>query len=45
MDNHGCFHRKKISNSRFAREKLRPDRAEYGEKDTVPGKLLKTIVM
>jgi hypothetical protein len=45
MNNRGCFHSKKISNSRFAREKLRIDRAGYGEKDTVSEKLLKTIVI
>jgi hypothetical protein len=45
MDNHGFFNRKKISNSRIAWEKLGIDSAGYGEKDTVSGKLLKTIVM
>jgi hypothetical protein len=43
MDNRACFHSKKISNLHFAREKLSPDGAGYGEKDTGAGKLLKTI--
>jgi hypothetical protein len=45
MDNLAHFHRKKISNLHFARAKRRAVRAEYGEKDTRSGKLLKTISM